>query len=603
MNGRRNFKENKLKKGETSKSLKNIAVSMKKYLPAMILSLIFIIAYVLISVIAPNILSDLTNTIATGLFKGHINMNKIAHYGYILLTLYIISALSSALSGIIITVVVQRYSYQLRKQIVKKINNIPLNYYDTRSLGDILSILTNDVDQISQSMQQSIGMFFSAVLMLVSAIVAMFVTSWQMALVALLTIPLMMILLMIILKLAGPQFIKRQKLLGNLNGVIEENYNGQNVIKLYNATDMMKCVFDEKNLELQKTMFKAEFFGGLMQPLMSFISYISYALVCITGGLLMYHGKGGITLGTITAFLVYINLFQSPLTQIAQSLNSLQNAAASGSRVFSFLESVDLDNEDDKEYYFAPKKEKELEGFVEFDNVSFSYDETREIIKNFSVKIKPGMKVAIVGPTGAGKTTIVNLLERFYEISSGTIKIDGIKTSDMKREELHDKFSMVLQDTWVFEGTLRENLVFNLENISDEMIWDAIRACHLTHFVKSLPNGLDYKIVDAASISQGQRQLITIARAMLKNSKMLILDEATSNVDTRTEEKIQEAMDRLTKGRTSFVIAHRLSTIKNSDIILVMKDGNIIEQGNHCKLMNEDGFYKSLYNSQFALEN
>ncbi len=603
MNRRGNFQKEKLKKGETSKSLKNIAVSMKKYLPLMILSLCFIIAYVVISVIAPNVLKKLTDTITAGLFAGHINMNKIAHFGYILLALYIISALCSALSSIIITVVVQRYSYQLRKQIVKKINNIPLNYYDTRSLGDILSILTNDVDQISQSMQQSIGMFFSAVLMLISAIIAMFATSWQMALVALLTIPLMMILLMIILKLAGPQFAKRQLLVGNLNGLVEENYNGQNIIKLYNATDMMKEVFDNKNKELQSTMFKAEFFGGLMQPLMSFISYISYALVCITGGLLMYHGKGNITLGTITAFLVYINLFQSPLTQIAQSLNSLQNAAASGSRVFSFLESVDLDSEDDKEYYFEPKTSKTLEGNVEFNNVYFSYDETREIIKNFSVKIEPGMKVAIVGPTGAGKTTIVNLLERFYEINSGSIKIDGINTSLMKREELHDKFSMVLQDTWVFEGTLRENLVYNIEGISDDMIWDAIKACHLTHFVKSLPNGLDYKIVDGTSISQGQRQLLTIARAMLKNSKMLILDEATSNVDTRTEEKIQEAMDRLSKGKTSFVIAHRLSTIKNSDIILVMKDGNIIEQGNHEELMANNGFYTSLYNSQFALDN
>lgn len=597
-----NMKREKLSTKETVKSLKQISLSMKKYLPFLIISIICILAYVIISVISPNVLSDLTNTITAGSASQNIDMDKLAHYGIILVVLYVTSALLNFISSFIMTSVSQRYTQSLRKQITEKINLIPLNYFDSKSTGDILSILTNDVDQISQSFQQSLSMLFSSIFMLIGSIIAMFVTSWAMALVAIATLPVMMILLVVILKFAGPQFIARQTLIGEVNGIVEENYNGHFVIKVFNAEDAILDTFNKKNEELHKAMFKAEFFGGLMQPMMSFMSYVAYAAVCIAGGLLMNSGASNITMGTITAFLMYVNLFQSPLSQIAQAMNSLQSAAASGSRVFDFLGVKELEDEKDKSTYFLPQGEKQVKGEVIFDHVHFGYDTNKEIIHDFSAKIKPGMKVAIVGPTGAGKTTMVNLLMRFYEVNQGNILIDGVKVSDMTREELHSQFAMVLQDTWVFNGTLKENLVYNSKDITDEDIQNAIHDAHLTHFVKALPNGVDYEIKDGGSISGGQKQLITIARAMLKNAPMLILDEATSNVDTRTEEKIQEAMDRLSKGKTSFVIAHRLSTIKNSDLILVMKDGNIIEQGNHDELIKQNGFYASLYNSQFNLD-
>lgn len=591
--------DKKLEFPELKKSLGQIAVSMKRYLPALIIYLICILAYVVISVISPNVLSDLTNTITTGSASQNIDMDKIAHYGIILVVLYSSVFICNLLAGFIMTTVAQRYSQNLRKQITEKINNVPLQYFDTNSTGDILSILTNDVDMISQSLQQSLSMLVSSVFMLVGVIIAMFITSWQLALVCIATIPVMIIVISVLLKFAGPQFIARQNQLGEINGVVEENYNGQMVIKLFNAEDRISDDFNERNDRLGKTMFKAEFFGGLMQPVMGFMSYLGYAAVCVAGGLLINSPEASITMGTVTAFLMYVNLFQSPLTQIAQAMNSLQSAAASGARVFKFLGQKELSDETAKPLYFADKKVK---GEVEFDHIHFSYDDSREIIHDFSAVIKPGMKVAIVGPTGAGKTTMVNLLMRFYETNSGSIKIDGVPIKDMKREEIHSLFAMVLQDTWVFDGTLRENLAYNTQNLSEEDFKEVIHDAHLTHFVRALPGGLDYEIKDGAMISGGQKQLITIARAMLKRAPMLILDEATSNVDTRTEEKIQEAMDRLSKGKTSFVIAHRLSTIKNSDLILVMKDGNIIEQGNHESLMKQNGFYASLYNSQFNID-
>lgn len=592
----------KMAKGEMNKSLIKIGQSMRRYWPAIFIAVFFIIGYVVIAVIAPNILKDLTNTIVAGAETRTIDMDQITHYGVILAILYVTSALSNFSASFIMTTVAQRYTHSIRKQITEKINVVPLNYFDTNSTGDILSILTNDVDQISQSFQQSLSMMVSAVFMLTGSIIAMFITAWQMALVAIATLPIMIILLMVILKFAGPQFMKRQTLVGEVDGLVEENYNGQLVIKVFNAEDKMTDTFDKKNNELRKTMFKAEFFGGLMQPVMNFMSYVAYAAVCVTGGLLLSSNVAGITMGTITAFLMYVNLFQSPLTQIAQAMNSLQNAAASGARVFGFLSVEELEDEEGKEAHFLPKGDQELKGKVEFDHIKFSYDPSREIIHDFSANITPGMKVAIVGPTGAGKTTMVNLLMRFYETNAGNIKIDGVPVKDMSREELHAQFAMVLQDTWIFDGTLRENMVYNTPNVTEEDIKNVIHDAHLTHFVRALPGGLDYVIKDGGSISGGQKQLITIARAMLKKSPMLILDEATSNVDTRTEEKIQEAMDRLTANKTSFVIAHRLSTIKNADLILVMKDGNIIEQGNHDELMGKNGFYASLYNSQFNLE-
>lgn len=591
--------DEKLSKEQLKKTMGQIALSMKKYIPALVLCVVLILGYVFISVISPNILSDLTNEIVQGSAKQNINMDNIVHYGILLLSLYVSSAVCNFLSGFVMTIVSQRYTQSLRKQITEKINDIPLQYFDSRTIGDILSILTNDVDMISQSFQQSLGMLISSVFMFVGVLIAMFVTSWSLALVTIATIPVMILLMLFLLKFAGPQFLARQNQLGEINGLVEENYNGQLVIKLFNAEDHSIQKFDQKNDQLGKTMFKAEFFGGMLQPVMGFMSYFGYAAVCVAGGLMINSPEASITMGTITAFLMYVNLFQSPLTQIAQALNSLQSAAASGSRVFAFLAEEELSDESLKPFYF---KDKEVKGEVEFSHVHFGYQKDREIIHDFSAVVKPGMKVAIVGPTGAGKTTMVNLLMRFYELNGGNIKIDGVPISDMRREEIHSLFAMVLQDTWVFNGTLKENLAYNTENVTEEDYKQVIHDAHLTHFVRALPGGLDYEIKDGGSISGGQKQLITIARAMLKKSPMLILDEATSNVDTRTEEKIQEAMDRLTKGKTSFVIAHRLSTIRNSDLILVMKDGNIIEQGNHESLMEQNGFYASLYNSQFILD-
>ncbi len=589
----------KLSKEQLKKTMGQIAISMKKYIPALTLCIVLILGYVVISVISPNILSDLTNEIVQGSANQNINMDNIVRYGILLLSLYFSSALCNFLSGFVMTIVSQRYTQSLRKQITEKINDIPLHYFDSRTTGDILSILTNDVDMISQSFQQSLGMLFSSVFMFVGVLIAMFVTSWSLALVTIATIPIMLLLMMFLLKFAGPQFLARQNELGEINGLVEESYNGQLVIKLFNAEEPSIKSFDTKNDQLGRTMFKAEFFGGMLQPVMGFMSYFGYAAVCVAGGLMINSPEATITMGTITAFLMYVNLFQSPLTQIAQALNSLQSAAASGSRVFAFLSEDELSDESKKPFYF---KDKEVKGEVEFSHVQFGYQKDREIIHDFSALVKPGMKVAIVGPTGAGKTTMVNLLMRFYELNGGNITIDGVPISDMRREEIHSLFAMVLQDTWVFNGTLRENLAYNTENVSEEDYKQVIHDAHLTHFVRALPGGLDYEIKDGGSISGGQKQLITIARAMLKKSPMLILDEATSNVDTRTEEKIQEAMDRLTKGKTSFVIAHRLSTIRNADLILVMKDGNIIEQGNHESLMEQNGFYASLYNSQFILD-
>ena len=422
-----------------------------------------------------------------------------------------------------------------------------------------------------------------------------------MAFVALLSIPLMLLFIGLIMKFAMPQFIKRQEEIGQINGVIEEKYSGQLIIKLFNAENRVNTNFNRQNSELGSTMFKAQIYGGLMQPLMNFISYFAYIAILVVGGLLLSEGK--VDYGTITAFLVYIRLFQQPMTQIAQAMNTLQTTGAASKRVFDFLEENELSDESKLTRKLAgPDGKENIKGEVEFKHVCFSYDPSREIIHDFSAKIKPGSKVAIVGPTGAGKTTMVNLLMRFYEVNSGEILIDGVSTKDMPREEIHDIFGMVLQDTWVFDGSMRENIVFNSPDISDEELKAICKEANIYHFIRTLPGKLNCQLSNAGSISSGQKQLITIARAMVRKAPLLILDEATSNVDTRTEELIQEAMDKLTKGRTSFVIAHRLSTIKNADLILVMKDGNIVEQGTHESLMKDNGFYASLYNSQFSFE-
>ncbi len=594
-------KMEKIDKKDLKPIMKNISTSMKKYFPLLIIASILLIGSVVISVLSPDQLKKLTDVINQGAASKSIDLNEVTKIGTILVSMYVISAVSSFVSGLVMNIVSMRYTEQLRKQIIGKINRVPLRYFDSSSIGDVMSRLTNDVDQIGQSMQQSVSMLFQSIFMLIGVLIAMFVSSWQLSLVCVATLPLMLIVILFILKIAGPWFQKRQDMIGDVESVVEENYNGQLIIKVFNSADRINSEFEEHNKELGSTLFKSEIFGGLMQPIMNFVSYLAYAAVCLTGGLLINSSAKGITLGTITAFLSYVNLFQSPLTQIAQALNSLQSGAAAAKRVFEFLGEKELEDETGKENKLLTNGNENVKGEVIFDHVSFGYDETREIIHDFSAEIKPGMKVAIVGPTGAGKTTMVNLLMRFYDVGKGRILIDGIDIKSMPRSEIHSLFAMVLQDTWVFEGTLRENLEYNTKGLTDEDFKNAIHDAHLVHFVRSLPGGLDYQIEEDNSISGGQKQLITIARAMLKKAPLLILDEATSNVDTRTEEKIQEAMDRLTKGKTSFVIAHRLSTIKNSDMILVMKDGNIVEHGNHDELMEKKGFYYSLYSSQFDL--
>lgn len=591
----------KIDKKDLKPIMKNISVSMKKYFPLLIIAAILLIGSVVISVLSPDQLKKLTDAINQGAANKTIDLNEVTKIGIILVSMYVFSAISSFVSGFVMNIVSMRYTEQLRKQIIGKINRVPLRYFDSSSIGDVMSRLTNDVDQIGQSMQQSVSMLFQSIFMLVGVLIAMFVSSWQLSLVCVATLPLMLIVILFILKIAGPWFQKRQDMIGDVESVVEENYNGQLIIKVFNSADRINSEFEEHNKELGSTLFKSEIFGGLMQPIMNFVSYLAYAAVCLTGGLLINSSAKGITIGTITAFLSYVNLFQSPLTQIAQALNSLQSGAAAAKRVFEFLGEKELEDETGKENKLLTNGNENVKGEVIFDHVSFGYDETREIIHDFSAEIKPGMKVAIVGPTGAGKTTMVNLLMRFYDVGNGRILIDGVDIKSMPRSEIHSLFAMVLQDTWVFEGTLKDNLQYNTPNLTDEDFNNAIHDAHLVHFVRSLPGGLDYQIEEDNSISGGQKQLITIARAMLKKAPLLILDEATSNVDTRTEEKIQEAMDRLTKGKTSFVIAHRLSTIKNSDMILVMKDGNIVEHGNHDELMEKKGFYYSLYSSQFDL--
>lgn len=593
--------QRKASRKEQMRSIFKVLSIWKKYLPLFLVSVVLMFAMVVISIISPNIMGELTDTIQAGAATKSIDMKEIMRISILLIVLYGITFVSSIVSAIIMTRISMKFTKELRTMIDKKIDRLPIAFFDKSSIGDIMSRLTNDVDQIAQSLQQTLATMIHSITLLLGVLIMMFVTQWSMALTCLATLPLMFLIMLFILKCANPLFIKRAQLLGDLEGVSEENYNGQKITKLFNAEKKMNEKFEDVNQNLGRTLFKSECFGGLMNPLMNFLSYFTYALVCLVGGLLMNSNAAGVTIGTITSFLIYVNLFQSPLSQISQSLNNLQMASASSVRVMAFLEEKEMDMEEDKTRKLIVDGKENVKGRVVFDHVNFSYDSSREIIHDFSAVVEPGMKVAIVGPTGAGKTTLVNLLMRFYEINSGKITIDGVDIKDMPKSEIRDLFAMVLQDTWVFDGTLRENLAYNTPNLTDDDLYKAIKDAHLVHFVRALSGKLDYHITDGSSISGGQKQLITIARAMLKNAPLLILDEATSNVDTRTEEKIQESMDRLSKGKTSFVIAHRLSTIKNSDLILVLNDGNIVEQGTHESLMKQNGFYASLYNSQFAL--
>ncbi len=586
-----------LKKGEFKKNLGKLVVFMRPYYIPILVSLVFTIGATLLSIFAPQILSDLVNVITASFGGTPVNMTELERFAVILIVFYVCNALCTFTSGFIMTTVSQKMCRSLRTQISEKINKVPLRYFDAHPYGDTLSRVTNDVDTIGNSMQQAVSMVVQSVCMLVGVLIAMFVSCWQLALTVLIIVPFMAILLFVIMKFSQPQFRKQQDELAVLNGKVEENYSGQLVIKAFNAEGRTGEDFEQTNRRLRKSTFLSQALSGIMQPAMTFISYFAYAAVCVVAGLMISTPGSGVTYGMLSAFLVYVNLFQSPLSQIAQAANVLQSAAAASGRVFEFLEEEELSDESGKTRQLTDG----VRGEVEFRHVRFGYSEDKIIIPDFSAKIEPGWKVAIVGPTGAGKTTMVNLLMRFYEVNGGDILIDGVSVKDMPREEVHDLFGMVLQDTWMFEGTLRENIAYS-KQVSDEQLKKACDAAGITHFISTQPGGLNCHVEGGDEISGGQKQLITIARAMVENAPMLILDEATSNVDTRTEELIQTAMDNLTRGRTSFVIAHRLSTIKNADLILVMNHGNIVEQGTHDALIGQNGFYAQLYNAQFTNE-
>ena len=527
------------------------------------------------------------------IIKPSIDMAKVKSIVTFLTILYLLSAIFSYIESVSMTTVSNNFAKNLRSRISVKINKLPLKYFDTHETGDVLSRVTNDVDTIAQNLNQSLATLISATTLFVGSIIMMFATNWIMAITAIISSLIGFAFMFIILMKSQKYFMKRQKELGELNGHIEEIYSGQSIVRAYNNEENVKKEFNKLNEALKVSNQKSQFLSGLMQPIMGFIGNFGYVCVCIVGALLTMNNV--ISFGVIVAFMIYVRLFTNPLSQLAQAMTSLQSTAASAERVFEFLEEEEMTLEHPTMYLDKNK----VKGDIEFKNVVFGYDDTRTIIKNFSVKAKSGQKIAIVGPTGAGKTTLVNLLMKFYEINSGDILIDGVSTKELSRENIHELFVMVLQDTWLFDGTVRDNIKFNSEDVTDEAIWNACKVVGVDHFIKTLPGGLDAKLNDSDSVSQGQKQLMTIARGMIEDGPFLILDEATSNVDTRTEELVQKAMDKLTEGRTSFIIAHRLSTIKNADIILVMNEGNIIEQGNHEELMKLNGFYAELYNSQF----
>lgn len=586
-----------MKRNETNRirSLKKSADYLKKSVIWVVVALILAAASAIITIIGPDKVGEIANVISDGLL-GEIDLAAITKIGATLVCLYCLSAAFSFLQNYIMAVVTLKMSYRLRGELSEKINTVPLKYFNTTSQGDILSRITNDVSTLQQGLTNSLSTIIGATAQFVGCLIMMFITEWRLALISLGVTFIGMIITVLIMKRSQKYFADRQRCLGALNGYIEESYSGHETIKLSEAERQVNKAFDKLNIDVYNANWKSQFLSGIMQPLMSVISNVAYVAVCVVGSILAVNGK--INFGVIVSFILYVRLFTSPLTQIAQGLTNLQTASASAGRIFDFLESEDMPDESDKTAELTCVK-----GDVEFKDVRFAYPDTPDkiIIKDFSASVKSGQKVAIVGPTGAGKTTMVNLLMRFFDINGGDITIDGVSINDMKRENDHNLFSMVLQDTWLFEGTLRENLVYNMSGVTDEDLERVCRACGLDKFVRSLPSGFDTELSESSSISAGQKQLITIARAMLQNSPMLILDEATSSVDTRTELVIQRAMDELTKGRTSFVIAHRLSTIKNADLILVMNEGDVIEKGTHDELMEKGGFYSTLYNSQFAV--
>ncbi|OAZ46824.1 ABC transporter ATP-binding protein [Paenibacillus polymyxa] len=579
------------KANDFRKNLRQLLSYIKTYAPMIILSMVLALAGSVFNVIGPDKLSDIANLIQEGIVTG-IDINAIQKIVLVLVVLYGLGLIFNYFQGFITVTVSQRLTKKMRTELSQKINHMPLKYFDATSYGNVLSRVTNDVDTIGQTLNNSLGTLVSALATFVGALIMMLYTNWIMTITGIVATLIGFSLMTVIMKHSQKYFVAQQAELGQINGHIEETYAGHNVVKVYNGEKAAKEVFHGINGRLYTNAWKSQFMSGLMMPVMMFIGNFGYVAVCIVGALLV--NQHVITIGTIVAFMVYIRLFTQPLSQLAQAATNLQSAAAASERVFEFLDEEELKDESDK-----TMKLDNAKGDVEFKHVRFGYNEDHMIIKDFSMKAEAGQKVAIVGPTGAGKTTLVNLLMRFYELNGGEIYIDGTPISQLTRENVHKLFCMVLQDTWLFEGTIRENIVFSQDHVTDEQVEAACRAVGLHSFLKTLPQGYDTVLDDKANLSAGQKQLITIARAMIEDAPMLILDEATSSVDTRTELLIQQAMDRLTVGKTSFVIAHRLSTIKNADLILVMKDGNIIETGNHEELLGKGGFYADLYNSQF----
>ncbi len=581
--------------------LKDLFKFARKYYVPMIISIILLIGSAVLAILTPRYVQNLTNLISPAELEVgadgvvHVKMDFFVQNAIILLSFIVGSFLLSTISGMIFNVAVQKLSRDIRTAISEKTNRMLLNYFDTKQIGDILSVITNDVDALSTSLQNSITLAVQAVVTLVGVIIAMFISEWHMALVVVISLPIILIAIFVIFHFATPMFARNQNLLGEVNAEVEESFTGQIVIKAFGAEERKNAQFQKRNGALGKTLFSSQALGGVIEPVMSVLSYLTYAAIMIVGGLLYVNGQ--IQLGLITGFLVYVSLFQQPLSEIGQIGSTVQLGVAAAGRVFDFLAEEELPDESMKRKDFLDHSH--IRGEVEFRHVAFGYDPSKLTIKDFNQKIQPGMKVAIIGPTGAGKTTLVNLLMRFYETTKGDILVDGVSIHDMTREELRSVFGMILQETWVINGTLRENIVYNLKNVSDERLNEILKETSLDHFVSTLPQGIDTVIQKDSALSAGQKQLVTIARAMAENSPMLILDEATSNVDTRTEILIQSAMDSLTKGRTSFVIAHRLSTIKNADLIIVMKAGDVVETGTHDSLMAIGGLYSEIYNSQF----
>ncbi|XZM23842.1 ABC transporter ATP-binding protein [Clostridium perfringens] len=581
-------------------TMKKLGVYLKPYSLSIAIVILFAIGSAAFSIVGPKILGKATTKIFEGLVQkitgvpdASIDFGYIGNIAMILVALYLVSSLFGIIQSFIMSGVAQKVSYNLRKQISEKMDTLPLNYFDTRTNGEILSRITNDVDTVNQTLNQSLSQIITSVVTLIGVLIMMFSISWIMTLATFIILPVSMVLISLVVKKSQKYFKSQQEYLGHLNGQVEEVYGGHNIMKAFNREEASTKDFDELNNTLYKSAWKSQFLSGMMMPIMSFVGNLGYVLVSILGGWLTI--KSVITVGDIQAFIQYVRSFNQPISQMAQVANIMQSTAAAAERVFEFL-----DEEDEVKDPVNSVDPSEIRGEVEFEDVHFGYNEDKIIINDFSVDVKPGQKVAIVGPTGAGKTTIVKLLMRFYDINSGSIKIDGHDIRDFKRADLRNLFGMVLQDTWLFNGTIMENLRYGRLDATDAEVKEAAKAAHVDHFVKTLPDGYNMVLNEEASnISQGQKQLLTIARAFLKDPKLLILDEATSSVDTRTELLIQKAMEKLMEGRTSFIIAHRLSTIRDADLILVMKDGDIVEQGNHEELLEKGGFYSSLYNSQF----